>query len=241
MGGEGLELTQNVPERPQTDPVAAGGRIWDKSFQVLACGIGRNCVILKALILRRNFLFMAIEVGAKVSGKVSGITNFGAFVDLGDHKTGLVHISEISDGYVKDIHDVLSVGDEVTVKVLTVGNDGKIGLSIRKATDHPASEHSNRPHTGDRREHGDHRGGNDHRGNFHNNGGDHGHGGRRFENNGPRSHHSSANGRFASHHSNHKENFDDMMSGFLKQSEERLTTIKRNTEGKRGGRGGRRS
>ncbi|MGY5340744.1 S1 RNA-binding domain-containing protein, partial [Levilactobacillus spicheri] len=80
---------------------------------------------------------MAIEVGAKVTGKVSGITNFGAFVDLGDHKTGLVHISEISDGYVKDIHDVLSVGDEVTVKVLTVGDDGKIGLSIRKATDHP--------------------------------------------------------------------------------------------------------
>ena len=186
---------------------------------------------------------MAIEVGAKVSGKVSGITNFGAFVDLGDHKTGLVHISEISDGYVKDIHDVLAVGDEVTVKVLTVGNDGKIGLSIRKAQDHPASEHAHRPHNNDHREH-DHRGGNEHRGNFHNNGGDHGdhgHGGRRFENNGSRSHHGSANGRFAGHHSNHKENFDDMMSGFLKQSEDRLATIKRNTEGKRGGRGGRRS
>ncbi|HIW71632.1 MAG TPA: RNA-binding protein S1 [Candidatus Levilactobacillus faecigallinarum] len=189
---------------------------------------------------------MAIEVGAKVSGKVSGITNFGAFVDLGDHKTGLVHISEISDGYVKDIHDVLSVGDEVTVKVLTVGNDGKIGLSIRKATDHPASEHAHRPHTGDHREH-EHRGSSDHRGgNTHNGGdrgGEHGRGGRRFENNGPRggAHHGSANGRFAGHHSNHKEDFDDMMSGFLKQSEDRLATIKRNTEGKRGGRGGRRS
>ncbi|QMU07033.1 S1 domain-containing RNA-binding protein [Levilactobacillus suantsaii] len=182
---------------------------------------------------------MAIEVGAKVSGKVSGITNFGAFVDLGDHKTGLVHISEISDGYVKDIHDVLSVGDEVTVRVLTVGNDGKIGLSIRKAKDRPATEHAHRPHNND------HRGGNEHRGNFHNNcggHGEHGHGGnRRFENNGSRSHHGSANGRFAGHHSNHKENFDDMMSGFLKQSEDRLATIKRNTEGKRGGRGGRRS
>ncbi|MFC6290428.1 S1 domain-containing RNA-binding protein [Levilactobacillus angrenensis] len=183
---------------------------------------------------------MAIEVGAKVTGKVSGITNFGAFVDLGDHKTGLVHISEISDGYVKDIHDVLSVGDEVTVKVLTVGNDGKIGLSIRKATDHPASE---RPH----HNHNEHRE-NNHGGNreFHGNGGrggeNHGHGGRRFENNGSRPHHSSANGRFSGHHSaKHEESFDDLMSGFLKQSEDRLATIKRNTEGKRGGRGGRRS
>ena len=41
---------------------------------------------------------MAIEVGEKLQGKVSGITNFGAFVDLGDRKTGLVHISEVSDG-----------------------------------------------------------------------------------------------------------------------------------------------
>ena len=58
---------------------------------------------------------MSIEVGEKVNGKVSGITNFGAFVDLGDKKTGLVHISEVSNNFVKDIHDVLTVGDKVTV------------------------------------------------------------------------------------------------------------------------------
>jgi len=72
---------------------------------------------------------MAIEVGEKVAGKVSGITNFGAFIDLGDHKTGLVHISEVSDGFVKDIHDVLSIGDEVTVKVLNIGDDGNVVLN----------------------------------------------------------------------------------------------------------------
>lgn len=81
---------------------------------------------------------MSIEVGAKLQGKVSGITNFGAFIDLGAGKTGLVHISEVSNGYVKDIHDVLSVGDEVTVKVISVNDDGKIGLSIRKAQEQPA-------------------------------------------------------------------------------------------------------
>ena len=73
---------------------------------------------------------MAVEIGTKVAGKVTGITKFGAFVELGDGKTGLVHISEVSDAYVKDIHDVLHVGEPVTVKVLSI-QDGKIGLSIR--------------------------------------------------------------------------------------------------------------
>ena len=80
---------------------------------------------------------MAIEVGSKLQGKVTGITNFGAFVELPDGKTGLVHISEVADNYVKDINDFLSVGDQVEVKVIQVENDGKIGLSIKKAKDRP--------------------------------------------------------------------------------------------------------
>lgn len=76
---------------------------------------------------------MTTEVGGKLEGKVTGITNFGAFVQLPDGKTGLVHISEVDDQYVKDIREVLSVGDVVTVKVLNIGEDGKIGLSIKKA------------------------------------------------------------------------------------------------------------
>lgn len=179
---------------------------------------------------------MAIEVGTKVTGKVSGITNFGAFVNLGNNQTGLVHISEVSDGFVKDIHDVLSVGDEVTVKVLSVGNDGKIGLSIRKAVDHPQGEHEHHNNS--------HQGGNTHQGNTHgrsdhnehqSNGGNHrssnfhGRGG-------------NGGGRFQSRqHEPKKDDFDSLMSGFLKDSEDRLATLKRNTEGKRGGRGGRRS
>lgn len=167
---------------------------------------------------------MSIEVGAKVSGKVSGITNFGAFIDLGNRKTGLVHISEISDSYVKDIHDVLSVGDEVTVKVMSVGDDGKIGLSIRKAVDKPATEHQ---------EHNNHHA--PHRSNDSN----------PRQNN--RSNHASshtsgrANGGRRHFQETKKEDFDDLLSDFLKDSEARLTDLKRNTEGKRGGRGGRRS
>ncbi len=76
---------------------------------------------------------MSIEVGSKLQGKVTGITNFGAFIELPDGKTGLVHISEVADNYVKDINEHLTVGDEVTVKVLNVEDDGKIGLSIKKS------------------------------------------------------------------------------------------------------------
>ncbi|MBW7457096.1 S1 RNA-binding domain-containing protein, partial [Paenibacillus sepulcri] len=80
---------------------------------------------------------MAIEVGAKLEGKVTGITHFGAFVDLSGGVTGLVHISEIADNYVKDVKDHLKLEDVVTVKVINVDKDGKIGLSIKQAIDRP--------------------------------------------------------------------------------------------------------
>src|SRR3954463_8547792 len=83
---------------------------------------------------------MAIEVGSKLQGKVTGITNFGAFVELPEGQTGLVHISEVADNYVKDINDHLKVGDVVEVKVINVEKDGKIGLSIKKAKDKPEGQ-----------------------------------------------------------------------------------------------------
>src|SRR5699024_1209887 len=80
---------------------------------------------------------MSIEVGSKLQGKVTGITNFGAFVELEKGKTGLVYISEVADTYVKVINEHLSVGDEIKVTVINVEDDGKIGLSIKKAKDRP--------------------------------------------------------------------------------------------------------
>ena len=88
---------------------------------------------------------MSIEVGNVIPGKVTGITNFGVFVDLGDRKTGLVHISEVSDSYIQDIKEVLKVGDEVKVKVMTIADDGKISLSIRRAVDKPKEDSSDKP------------------------------------------------------------------------------------------------
>lgn len=75
---------------------------------------------------------MAVEVGSIVEGKVTGITRFGAFVKLENGETGLVHISEVADVYVKDVNDFVKENDTVRVKVLNV-SPGKIGLSMRQA------------------------------------------------------------------------------------------------------------
>ena len=76
---------------------------------------------------------MQLEVGKIVDGKVTGITNFGAFVQMEGGKTGLVHISEVALSFVKDINEFLKEGDEVKVKVLSVDDIGKVSLSIKKA------------------------------------------------------------------------------------------------------------
>ncbi|MCM2675435.1 S1 domain-containing post-transcriptional regulator GSP13 [Alkalicoccobacillus plakortidis] len=79
------------------------------------------------------------EVGSIIEGKITGIKPFGAFVAIDEQKQGLVHISEVAHGFVKDINDVLTVGDEVKVKVISVDeNSGKISLSIRATQEAPA-------------------------------------------------------------------------------------------------------
>ncbi len=80
---------------------------------------------------------MKPEIGQIYEGKITSITNFGAFVTLPDGPDGMVHISEVSDGFVKDIHDVLQVGQMVKVKVISISDNGKIALSVKKAVDKP--------------------------------------------------------------------------------------------------------
>lgn len=76
---------------------------------------------------------MVLEPGKIVTGKVTGISPFGAFVSLGDGKTGLVHISEVALTYVKNVSDFLKENDEVKVKIISVDKNGKISLSIKQA------------------------------------------------------------------------------------------------------------
>lgn len=127
---------------------------------------------------------VAVEVGNIVDGVVKGITHFGAFVELPDGRTGLVHISEVASSYVRDVRDFLKEEDKVRVKVLSI--DGKkIGLSIKQAD---PGYRAAPPRRTERR-------------------------------GGPR-------------------NFDDMLARFMKDSEDKLTTLRRREAG-RGGRGGR--
>ena len=80
---------------------------------------------------------MSIEVGSIVEGVVSGITNFGAFINLPDNKVGLVHISEVANSFVSDVHDFLQAGQEVQVKVLSVTPEGRVNLSVKQALPRP--------------------------------------------------------------------------------------------------------
>lgn len=72
-----------------------------------------------------------IAVGNIIEGTVVGVQSFGAFVNIGENKQGLVHISQVASSYVEDINQFVKVGDKVTVKVLEIKEDGKISLTMR--------------------------------------------------------------------------------------------------------------
>ena len=138
-----------------------------------------------------------MEAGSIVEGKVTRITNFGAFVELEEGKTGLIHISEVADVYVNDVHDFLSEGDKVQVKVVNIDGN-KIALSLKQAKPKP-QETDNQVSKQNRR------------------------------------------GDFRKPQRQLSASFEDKLSKFLKDSDERLTDLKRKTDSKRGGRGSRRS
>ena len=145
---------------------------------------------------------MSLEVGAIVEGEISGITNFGAFVQLPEGKVGLIHISEVSNVYVKDVREFLKEHDKVKVKVLSIDERGKIGLSIKQLTPPPAPQPKpQRPQVENR------------------------------ERRGPRPQAAKVAPALS---------FEDKLSKFLKDSDDRMLDLKRNTESKRGGRGAKR-
>lgn len=172
---------------------------------------------------------MALEVGSIVEGTITGIAKFGAFVELPEKKVGLVHISEVANEYVSDVNQYLKVKDKVKVKVITIDDKGKIALSIKQAQ--PASEekraerfHKDRGETGrrfERREGGGERDS--------------------FREAPKAPERRSFSGGFRPQKHEAPASFEDKLSRFLKDSDERLLDLKRNVESKRGGRGARRS
>jgi S1 RNA binding domain protein len=127
---------------------------------------------------------LPIEIGSEIEGKVTGIANFGAFIELPEGNAGLVHISQVADSYVKDISKHLKVGDIVKVKVLGAAKQGKYDLSIKQVGKPSWQQKKRRPREqSDKPEPG---------------------------------------------------TFEDKITQFLKQSEEKLQDWKRNLENKQG-------
>lgn len=93
---------------------------------------------------------MELTVGAILEGKVKTITKFGAFVELPENRTGMVHISEITHAFVNDIREHLTEGQDVKVMVIGLEN-GKINLSIRRTQAPPQRPRTDRRPTQDRR------------------------------------------------------------------------------------------
>ena len=137
---------------------------------------------------------MTPEVGMILEGKVTGITKFGAFVQLENGKTGLVHISEISNEYVTDIADHIQMNQTVKVKVVSIENEDKIALSIKRATPRPAPRPASVPTTK-----------------------------------------KPANVHFSSTAADMASlSFEDKLLRFKQDSDERMQSLKRNTENRRG-------
>lgn len=90
---------------------------------------------------------MQLEVGLIFEGKVTRITNFGAFVELPDGQTGMVHISEIAPTFVKEIRDHITENQNVKVKVIEISDNGKISLSIKKAISNNLRSQNQQTHT----------------------------------------------------------------------------------------------
>lgn len=148
---------------------------------------------------------MQLEVGSIHSGKITGIVAFGAFVELEDGHTGLVHISEVASEYVEDINKFLKMGQEVKVKVVSIENN-KIGLSIKKASDDGKKEKGEKP--SQRRE------------------------GRKKT---PYVFSGKPEEFVFGKASDSEMSFEDKLLKFKHDSDERISDLKRNTEGKRNG------
>ncbi len=150
---------------------------------------------------------MALGAGEIVEGKVTGLTKFGAFVSLPEEKVGMIHISEVSTTYVKDIGEFLEKGQTVKVKVLNIDENGKISLSLKQV---PENAEAVKRASDDHRDRGEHR-------------------------DKKRSAPNVWQGQKSKYAADHELTFEEMMSQFKQQSDDKLTDLKRATESKHGG------
>lgn len=75
---------------------------------------------------------MQLEVGAIIDGRVTSITKFGAFVEMPNGKTGMIHISEVAPVFVKEIRDHLTENQQISAKIIAIDEVGRVSLSIKR-------------------------------------------------------------------------------------------------------------
>ncbi len=135
-------LTTKIAVDKIKDVIGPGGKMINKIIDATGVKIdieenGEVCIYTmepekgKEALKMIEDIAREIEVGGIYDGVVTRIASFGAFIDLGGGKEGLLHISKISSKRVDKVEDVLSVGDEVTVKVIEIDHQGRINLSMR--------------------------------------------------------------------------------------------------------------
>lgn len=166
---------------------------------------------------------MQLEVGGIYEGKVTGITKFGAFVSFEGGQTGMVHISEVAPTFVTEIRDFVTEGQMVKVKVLSISDEGKISLSIKKALPEDQQRRPSRKFDGPRREGGRREGGRRE-------------GGRPSRQPRPAPQPGPARpGDFEwQSRRNDTGTFEEMMSRFKQTSDEKMSDLKRGNESRRG-------
>ena len=96
---------------------------------------GTNLENVEACVAHIMALTKEYKVGDIVEGNIIKTLEFGAIVDLGGGKDGMIHVSELKNGFVKTVEEVVKVGDFVRVKIIKAGDDGKIGLSLKQMTE----------------------------------------------------------------------------------------------------------
>ena len=135
-------MTSKISVDKIKDVIGPGGKMINKIIDATGVKIdieedGSVCVYSNDIESAKKAMKMIetiareIEVGGIYDGVITKIMSFGAFVDIGGGKEGLLHISKISSKRVEKVEDVLSVGDEVTVKVYEIDNQGRINLTMK--------------------------------------------------------------------------------------------------------------
>ena len=137
-------LSTKVPADKISDVIGKGGKIIQKLCADFECKIDidddGNVFVCGTDLEKANACIQVIhtivnppEIGAIYKGKVVRIMNFGAFVEIAPGKDGMVHISKLDNRRVEKVEDVVSVGDEIIVKVMEIDNQGRINLSRKDA------------------------------------------------------------------------------------------------------------